>query len=364
MFESERMALDFGAYSIKAVLGHDGGGKFFLRDFFEIPLPEPTDFLNKESFSNSLSILKTGLSRMGIATRGRGVYIALDGSLAFTRKLVLPYVKEPELTPLVNYEIENYLSSLPIENEIRFYIEEVFKDADGVAKMKIFASALNKNILDMTYDGLKSLGFIPLGLDLNSNCVGRVHSKGLKMNGAEKYKKPETCAYMDIGYKKICIDVFYKDYLDLNRVTNHGSVDLDSVIMDILQITREELEFKKRHVLNLDSEKKLDESQMEDVIVNDISKDVIDNWISQLQKVIRYYTSKDVGHPIEHVYLHGGSSAIKGLEAYMAETIGLPVTKVKTFANIIYNKNLDGGSVAKYLNAIGALLHKGGRSIV
>lgn len=92
--------------------------------------------------------------------------------------------------------------------------------------------------------------------------------------------------------------------------------------------------------------------------VADLNQSMVRN-ISQLadeiNKTIRYFAMKKVQNQVDKIYLYGGSSKIKGLEAFLENHCDISTENVPRLYCVQLNKSSD-FDVSQYLNALGAII--------
>lgn len=90
--------------------------------------------------------------------------------------------------------------------------------------------------------------------------------------------------------------------------------------------------------------------------LNDGVVEVIEGWLDDLNRIIQFYTNKSNGKKINHIYLYGGTSKLKGIDEYIALKTGIETTKIITVNNIEFDRNINTTTIEEYVNALGALI--------
>ena len=81
----------------------------------------------------------------------------------------------------------------------------------------------------------------------------------------------------------------------------------------------------------------------------------ISQLADEINKTIRYFAMKKVQNQVDKIYLYGGSSKIKGLEAFLENCCDISTENVPRLYCVQLNKSSD-FDVSQYLNALGAII--------
>ena len=78
--------------------------------------------------------------------------------------------------------------------------------------------------------------------------------------------------------------------------------------------------------------------------------------MEELGRIIQFFKNKKMGNNISKIFIHGGSSRLKGLEEYMEAKFNIPVMHIDKLNNVVFNKAVNSEDIDHYLNAIGAII--------
>jgi len=93
-----------------------------------------------------------------------------------------------------------------------------------------------------------------------------------------------------------------------------------------------------------------------ETLVNIETISYLDECIDEINKVFKYYTSRNSANKIDQVYLYGGSSQFIDLIDLFADKLELPTKVLTQFDNLELNIKNDPGKLSIYVNALGALI--------
>ncbi|WP_346929779.1 pilus assembly protein PilM [Clostridium sp.] len=341
------VSLDIGAKDIKIVEGQVKGGKIKVYSMSKIKSPE--DIIQDGELYNEESILlKLKEEMKSLGMKSKNIAMVSSSSTIISRELIAPYVENSEeLRTLVNYEIEQFLAINLNNYVIQFMrFEEVI--VDGVRKQKIFTIIYPKNLIDSYRNLAEKLLVNPYSLDITNNSIRKLSSIA-EIYNVDLIKKEESILYLDLGHKNINLSIVNNNKLEFIRVIPIGGIEIDKFIADLKGISMEEAEEVKKTQVEVGKHRK--ENELNDGVV-----EVIEGWLDDLNRIIQFYTNKSNGKKINHIYLYGGTSKLKGIDEYIALKTGIETTKIITVNNIEFDKKINTTTIEEYVNALGALI--------
>lgn len=341
------VSLDIGSSDIKIVEGQVKGGKLKIYNMRKIKSPE--DIIEDGELFNEESILlklKEEMKTSGVRTKN--IALVSSSSTIISREIIVPYVENnEELKTLVNYEIEQFLAINLNNYVIQFMrLEEVI--VDEVRKEKIFTIIYPKNLIESYRNLAEKLLLNPYALDISNNSIRKLSSIADIYN-VDLINKEESILYLDLGYKSVDLSIVNNNNLEFIRVMPIGGIEIDRFIADLNGISMEEAEEIKKTQVEVGKHRK--ENQLNDGVV-----EVIEGWLEDLNRIIQFYTNKSNGKKINHIYLYGGTSKLRGIDEYIALKTGIDTTKIITANNIEFSKNVNTTTIEEYVNALGALV--------
>ena len=341
------VSLDIGSSDIKIVEGQVKGGKLKVYNMSKIKSPE--DIIQDGELFNEESILIKLKEEMKTSrVRTKNIALVSSSSTIISREIIVPYVENnEELKTLVNYEIEQFLAINLNNYVIQFMrLEEVMMDE--VRKQKIFTIIYPKNLIESYRNLAEKLLLNPYALDISNNSIRKLSSIADIYN-VDLINKEESILYLDLGYKSVDLSIVNSNNLEFIRVMPIGGIEIDRFIADLNGISMEEAEEIKKTQVEVGKHRK--ENQLNDGVV-----EVIEGWLEDLNRIIQFYTNKSNGKKINHIYLYGGTSKLRGIDEYIALKTGIDTTKIITANNIEFSKNVNTTTIEEYVNALGALV--------
>ena len=330
------ISFDIGSYFIKAVVGTYYKDNLTIENYYKIKTP-----IKKEKIlANKLkSFLKENNIKVKYGT------CTTNSSLIINREVIIPKVEEDELETVVRYEIQQYLPINLDDYIIQVkIINEIFSD-EGI-KLNIRAIAYPNKLAIKYYNLLKEIDLKPHVLDVNYNSVNKFINYIGFIDLA--YKKQNVICMIDLGYGSINVNIYKNGQIDFTRIIKSGAKDMETLLSDNddfhVHIKEAKLENDNFICIGIN-----------EYLANEV-KEIIDEWLEKIEKIINYYNNKNLNNKIDCIYIFGGASNINGFEKYFSDKLGINTNKVTNMNKSTFNSHDDGNYIDEYINAIGALI--------
>ena len=245
---------------------------------------------------------------------------------------------------VVRYEIQQYL---PINLED--YILQVTilgeEEVNETKKLNVRVIAYPEKIARGYYNLLLKLDLKPYALDVNYNAVNKfINFTGI--NSEFEYKSKDSVAFIDMGASFIDVNIYKDGQLDFTRIIKDCGNDIDEMLIQRSGIKASEVE--KFKIKNINLKEELDPLNIQ-------VREVVDEWIEKIEKIIQFYKNRNIGNEVNKIIIFGGSSKINGMEEYMTEKLGIK-TKIKGISKIAFKSKDDGKPIDDFINVIGSVI--------
>jgi type IV pilus assembly protein PilM len=336
------VAFDMGSSTIKIVEGTYYKNDLTIEKYITIPTPKDAiidgEIKKEEELCGKLSdVLKeNGIkAKYGICTT--------NSSLIINREILIPKVEEEEMETVVRYEIQQYL---PINLEDYILQGTIIneQEVDGIIKLNIRVIAYPEKIARGYYNLILKLQLKPYALDVNYNAINKLINLSEIKN--EFINPKETFVFIDFGASSIDVNIYNKGQLDFTRIIKDCGNEIDEMLMERNGIKVDEI--KKFKEKNIDLNENIDP-------VNVLTREIVDEWIEKIEKIIQFYKNRNMGNELNHIFVFGGSSKLNGLEEYMTQKLGIQ-TKKKGLYKIVFKSNDDGEPIDDFINVIGSVI--------
>ncbi|MDB8552494.1 type IV pilus assembly protein PilM [Turicibacter sanguinis] len=338
------VSFDFGSESIKVVEGRYIREQLQVTNCFSVETPlgaiEDGRIVN-------VSLLVTALSKelSDHGVKAKDAIGCLNSTQIINRELLIPVVAPDEMETVVRYEIQQFLP-INLSDYLIQYVILGEVEVMGEKRLKLNVITFPEKMARSYYDLLKELGFKPYALDVSYNAISKLATYSDLL---EQVTTAEgTVAFVDMGAQSIDLNIFTDENIQFTRLIKSGGAIIDEKLNQLPDMSI-------KSAVSLKQEADLREIGSSHLVQRAIILS-IDEMLYELERVLQFYRNKAVGNTIDHVYLLGGLSHLKGLETYMANRLNTPVSKLKDISLTDVNQALTLDVLGDYANALGAMI--------
>lgn len=235
------------------------------------------------------------------------VVAALPESKIFTRIIAdLPYLSDEELVSAIRYSAEEFVP-LPVD-QVNLYWQVIARSKQQ-NNTQVFVVASPKNTVSKYLKVLELAKLKPIALETELIAAAR------SIVGNNRFAP--TTLIIQLGASSTDFAVASKGLILLTRSIATGGMALTRAIAQYLNFEVPQAEeYKKVYGL------------LEDQLAGKIFqalKPLVDVIVSEIQRVIQAYHTRNPNNPIKRVVLTGGGAKMPGLVIYLASNLGLEV---------------------------------------
>jgi len=343
--EKERIVIEVGSHWTKVLVGSSLGKKkkkglvnenIKVRDTFfiktpKVQIPESTMIMDQDKhfvpeFDQFILIREVKEMLRERRIKAEKVIMTISDRSVISREMVLPKVDKEKLKGIVSFELQEFLPIDPRRYLIDFKIMELLKVGE-IEKYKLNVAALPKEEGEFYQSFVHELKKDPFALDLTSNSISKLFDRNMMINGMVRAIETSTVAYIDIGYANINIHIIENGKLKFTRNIQGGMSPLSA-------------------------------GNDMNIVESEESLELIKKWISSLEQMIKFYTSREANREIDFVFIYGGGAMIPNIEAHFSEIMGLPTEIIQNIDNMDFHKDLKDFSLPLYLNTVASLIRR------
>jgi general secretion pathway protein L len=302
------VGLDIGSYSLKAVVGRGGFGRFEVHRFIEEPLgamaePEPPREERGEKGDGALS--RAIASFLAANALGDAeIVCALPGHLASTRRLTLPFTDPRKVQRTLPFEVEA---------QIPYGIEEILLDYQVIetapSRTEILVGLARRELIAKHLETLEAGGVDPRILELDATALANAASFLGAGSG--------FLFLVDVGHAKTCLCALREGNLHSVRTIPIGGRSFTSALGEDLRVDAAEGE-RRKHAAGLD---------LMGARTPAFSR-AIDRLVNEIDRTLTAPENVRVGRA-ERIVLFGGSARMRGLRELLAERLNVTVDAPK-----------------------------------
>lgn len=348
----EMLVIDLGSYSIKALVGKAGPKGISVRKAFTVPI-STNIYMNGDvqNYLELTNILKDIVKDHSL--RNYPVIFTFSSTGSFARVLEVPAVQGSDMKEVVEYEMKQYLPA-----DVSAYITQ-YRNLPGFqakadAPVKVIVGTIPKAMAENLWNIARECELVPVALDMHPNALVKLLGAVSEINGIGGLDK-ESIAFLEIGHTLMDVSIFEKGEFQFHRRLMIGGRNIDQRIERLVEVSIDEARVEKHN--NIDINQEVFDYTDENRVFNSL-KSGVDEWISEYEKVAKFYTSRKVGNRIDRCFIYGGSAEISGIDKYMSHSLEVPVEIIHRLGDFAGGEGLSNDTVHLFVNAMGAMLRK------
>jgi type IV pilus assembly protein PilM len=345
------VAIDLGTNKVKAVVGRYAKDKLIIDRTFTVDTPEGSVADGNILNSVNLSRVVEGLL-VGNGINIKDASITSNGTQIINREIIVPAAAGEELDTLVKYEIQQYLPINMDDYVVQYSILEEFKQ-DDLTKYRVLVVTYPHRLAKQHYELLNNANLKPSVLDVTFNSINKLFND-VKLVNNKEYNNSGSNAFIDMGAETLNVNIYNDGKLDFTRIIKSGGHLIDRLISRKLGINFEEAEQKKLNLGSISDTLLFGDAESD--IINKLIVEAVDEWIEELGRIIQFYKNKKQGNKVDKIYIHGGSSNLKGMEEYLSQKLNIQVERIESLNNVVLGNAVNAADLNRYLNAIGAII--------
>ena len=354
------LSIDIGQHTTKIVYGRTTKAGVEVRRAIAIQTP-------KGSVENgrigNVELLVEKISSLIKEEKLKAEYgfCTVETNKVVAREIVLPTADKEAMNNMLQFEVQHNmpidLSNFSVQSRIIGTSEE-----NGTKKTHFLCTAVPESLAAGYFDLLQKLGIKAAVMDIQSNSVEKLFEQEFRSGGESVIPADKSVAVIDFGYSKINVILLKNGKYRFNRLIDDGAAGIDVNLSAQFNYSEEEIEDKKANDVDLGKSTALFSdnypSENENTLWREANtvKSVIDNWITEIERIFSYYNNKN-REKVEKVLIYGGTVSMKGFAPYLSEALGLPVELIKELGRV----NVSAGTAADltpFINPIGAMIRR------
>ncbi len=347
-FNKNIISIDLGSFEIKMIEAKENKNGIQVNKAFSFKTP-PGSYQNGyiKDFGTLAAMIKEELKDNKF--HSGFCHMSIKSSAIISREVSFPAVSDAEIEGLLKYQLSEYLpmdaSKYIVQHRIIGSSLDESKD-----KLVVMVVAIPKEIVDAHYNFLIALGVKPAILDYQSNSLWKLMNFTDYINRSITVRD-KTIAIVDLGYSSTNITITKNGVLNTSRVIEIGGMHLDDHSEDLVAASAED-DSTESFLLEETSNKNkfLDQSKYSRMV--DTS---VEGLMDRIEKVFKYYISKDMGNEIDQILIYGGAARIQGIEKTFTNYLNIPAALINGVGRV----NIQ-DEPGKYLNCISAILRDDG----
>ena len=264
------------------------------------------------------------------------IVFSLASTKIATKEVIIPNVKNNKIADIINTNATEYFPVNIEEYIIQYTILEYLVNDENKIKVQVMAAP--SEMIGAYYDLSSSLEFTIKSIDY----VGNSTYQALK-----RQIDNVPSIVIQVENDTTIVNIFDNNVLQLQRTIPYGKSVLVNAIMDAHSIKYEAA---------------LKKLQTEDLLHSSLDGDAITEslkyLVSNVNRIIDYYITRNTNKPIEKAYVIGNATTIAGFIELFAHQLNLPLVNMDKLKDITCDKKtyLDVSTLPNYITNIGAFI--------
>jgi len=353
---AKQLSIDVGSKKIKIIEGKkERTGLRIDKAVTETTPYEASHEGTIDNYDDIKTILEKSIESNNL--KSKNVVFNISTSSLITRSLELPIVKgKDETVQMIKYELEQYMPVVLSDYKIVYRVIDTF-EKDGLKKANYLVYAVPNGLIDDYIRLSRDLKLRLNAINLSFNSIENIFKPNREISGV-KIEKDKAYYVIELGHKMIVFNVMKNGKNIFSRIINQGGDDVDLGIVNLFEIDKENAVASKHKLSNLDDS---DVYTEEEKFINNIVRTNVNAWITEIRKLIQFFSSKNKDEDIGKMFLYGGSSNIKNIEAYFNASFSIETKVITEIKNIRLNdKNINKGyfKISEYLDVVAGLYQR------
>lgn len=207
------------------------------------------------------------------------------------------------------------------------------------SKLRLMLVAAPNDMVQSYYDAAKLAHLKLISLDYIGNSVFQLTSNQIG---------DEPCLVIQLDEEHTVLTIYNDTVMVLQRHVDFGSITLLQAVMEKKNCSEEDAQeiLERRHLIH---------NNFDD---GDELTDNLYYLVSNIKRVIEYYTGRNVDQPLELIYIIGDGSHIGGLDSLFENQLHLPVEMITALKQVTVRESsgLSMKEVLRYMDNIGAVI--------
>jgi type IV pilus assembly protein PilM len=246
------------------------------------------------------------------------VAVGLPSNRVFTTVADIDRLSKSELAKSIHFQIDSLIPTSVEESKIDWAI--MGDSPTDKTKMELLLSSVNSSYVEKMLDMLEGIGLNVIAFEPDAMALCRA----LVAPGTQAAQ-----VIIDVGDKNTDLVIVMNEMPKLTRSINTGNsaiIRAASQNLNVDEKQAEQLTFK----FGLGKDKL--EGQVYDAIIG-----VVDSIVTEIEKSIKFFSTRYAGVAIERIIVTGGASALPDFPVYLANKFGLNIEIGNSWRNVTYD---------------------------
>lgn len=279
--------------------------------------------------------IKVALDDNRIVTNN--VIFSIASNKIATKEVIIPNVKASKIESIIKTNATEYFPVNIEEHIIQYTVLEHIEE-NGEEKIKVLVMAAPSDMVETFYSLASSIGLKIESIDYIGNSTSHAIRKQIDF---------VSSIVIQVENDATIVNIFNNNVLELQRTIPYGKSVLVNTLMDTYNI-RYEPALKKLQ----------NEQLLHDHFDGDPVTESMRYLVSNINRIVDYYVSRNANQLIEKAYVIGNATTISGFNELMTNELHMPLESITHLNGVILDKKtyVDETTLTSYISNIGALI--------
>ncbi len=312
------LGLDISTTAVKLLELSKTGDRYRVENYAVEPLP-PNSVIEKNiaDVEGVGEAIKRAVKRSG--SRAKFAAAAVAGSAVITKIISMQAsLSDDEMESQIELEADQYIP-YPLD-EVNIDFEVIGPSEEDAERVDVLLAASRSENVDVRVDALEMAGLQAKVIDVEAYAMENAFT--LIADQMPDHGIDKTIAVVDIGATMTTLNVLYDLKTIYTREQVFGGKQLTEEIMRRYGLSYEEAGMAKR------------QGGLPDNYIPEVLEPFKEAMAQQVSRSLQFFFSSSQFNSVDHIVLAGGSSSIGGVDALIADKLGISTSVANPFANM------------------------------
>ena len=318
----EFFGLDIGTNSVRVVqLAQRGDGGFVLKNFGYAPVDEQDVLSDSEASQSRLKIaITTAINQSGIKTKN--VVVGVPSSKTFITVVDVAARSQLELDKIMRYQVDQFIPMSSEGTKVDWAL--LGPSLNNAAKQEVILASVDVDYSEKRLDFVESLGLNVIALEPDPLAMSRAlnidngNSSGANLVLNMSYRQTDVAVMLN-GMPRLIRSLPIGLSTMINAVNQNLSVKEDQARQFVMKFGLEPGKLDDKIILALEG--------------------VLDNFINELSKTIRFFQTKYASAQITQIIVSGYASTIPAMSQHIANKTNMNAVIGNPWINVSYDNS-------------------------
>lgn len=313
---SDFFALDIGTTAVRVVQLRGAGSTKSLVRYGSVPIDAKTAQSDSVSDQKRLAdVVAQAVQQSGISVKD--VVVGIPSNKMFATVVDFPKMTHAELEKTIQYQLDSHIPMAINESKVDWAV--LGDSPANQDSVEVLLAAVSNNFAEQRLDMLEGLGLNVVAIEPDGIALCR---SLLPLNATGAY------LVLDIGDKATDLVISYANTPRLVRSIPIGGSTFVKAAQQNLNIDEKQaMQFVYKFGLNPD--------KLEGQVYRALESN-IDSLMAEIQKSIKYFSTRYNGAQLEKIVVSGGASTLPGFPLQVANKLGIQVEIGNSWLNVAY----------------------------